>query len=122
ARGPDTEAANELQAALEDEGIEIVLNGGVDSFARRANGVEAMLAGRAREVTHVLLASGRTPNLETLGLDRIGVEVVRGGIVVDKHQRTSVDGIWAAGDAAAGPMLTPTAQSQERIAVEDKVR
>jgi len=115
----DTEAANELQAALEDEGIEIVLNGGVDSFARRANGVEAMLAGRAREFTHVLLASGRTPNLETLGLDRIGVEVVRGGIVVDKHQRTSVDGIWAAGDAAAGPMFTPTAQYQARIAVED---
>jgi mercuric reductase len=115
----DTEAANELQAALEDEGIEIVLNGGVDSFARTANGVEAMLADRAREFTHVLLASGRTPNLEALGLDRIGVEVARGGIVVDKHQRTSVDGIWAAGDAAAGPMFTPTAQYQARIAVED---
>jgi len=115
----DTEAANELQAALEDEGLEIVLNGGVDSFARTANGLEAMLAGRTREFTHVLLASGRTPNLEALGLDRIGVEVARGGIVVDEHQRTSVDGIWAAGDAAAGPMFTPTAQYQARIAVED---
>jgi pyruvate/2-oxoglutarate dehydrogenase complex dihydrolipoamide dehydrogenase (E3) component len=115
----DTEAANELQAALEDEGIEVVLNGGVDSFARTANGVEAMLAGRTREFAQVLLASGRTPNLEALGLDRIGVEVARGGIVVDEHQRTSVDGIWAAGDAAAGPMFTPTAQYQARIAVED---
>ena len=115
----DTEAANELQAALEDEGIEILLNGGVDSFARTANGVETMLGGRAHEFTHVLLASGRTPNLEALGLDRIGVEVARSGIVVDQHQRTSVDGIWAAGDAAAGPMFTPTAQYQARIAVED---
>jgi pyruvate/2-oxoglutarate dehydrogenase complex dihydrolipoamide dehydrogenase (E3) component len=115
----DTEAADELQGALEDEGIEILLNGGVESFARRANGVEARLAGRAREFTHVLLASGRTPNLAVLGLDRIGVELARGGIVVDEHQRTSVDGIWAAGDAAVGPMFTPTAQYQARIAVED---
>jgi mercuric reductase len=115
----DTEAANELQAALEDEGIEIVLNGGVDSFARTAKGVDATVAGRAREFTHTLLASGRTPNLEALGLEQIGVETERGGIVVDKHQRTSVDGIWAAGDAAAGPMFTPTAQYQARIAVED---
>jgi pyruvate/2-oxoglutarate dehydrogenase complex dihydrolipoamide dehydrogenase (E3) component len=115
----DTEAADELQGALEDEGIEILLNGGVESFARRANGVEARLAGRAREFTHVLLASGRTPNLAVLGLDRIGVELARGGIVVDEHQRTSVDGIWAAGDAAVGPMFTPTAQYQAHIAVED---
>ena len=42
----DTEAANELQAALEDEGIEVRLNGGVDAFARTANGVEATFAGR----------------------------------------------------------------------------
>jgi mercuric reductase len=115
----DTEAANELQAALEDEEIEILLNGGVDSFARTADGVEAMLAGRVREFTHVLLASGRTPNLEALELDKIGVELAHGGIVVDEHQRTSVDGIWAAGDAAVGPMFTPTAQYQARIAVED---
>jgi mercuric reductase len=115
----DTEAANELQAALEDEGIEIVLNGSVDSFARTANGVEATLAGRAPEFTHVLLASGRTPNVGALGLDGIGVELARGGIVVDEHQRTSVDGIWAAGDAAVGPLFTPTAQYQARIAVED---
>jgi dihydrolipoyl dehydrogenase len=70
-------------------------------------------------VSDVLLASGRAPNVETLGLDRIGVEVGRGGIVVDDHQRTNVDGIWAAGDVAAGPMFTPTAQYQARIAVDD---
>ena len=47
------------------------------------------------------------------------VEVIRGGIAVDEHQRTSVPGIWAAGDVAAGPMFTPTAQYQARIALED---
>jgi pyruvate/2-oxoglutarate dehydrogenase complex dihydrolipoamide dehydrogenase (E3) component len=115
----DTEAANELQAALEDEGIEVRLNSGVDAFARTANGIEATFAGSKRGFSDVLLASGRTPNVEALGLEDIGVELTRGGIVVDERQRTSVDGIWAAGDVAAGPMFTPTAQYQARIAVED---
>jgi mercuric reductase len=115
----DAEAANELQAVLEDEGIEVVLNGSVDSFSRDEDGVEAAFAGKTSTFSHVLLASGRTPNIEELALDRIGVEVTRGGIVVDEHQRTSVEGIWAAGDVAAGPMFTPTAQYQARIAVED---
>ena len=115
----DTDAANELQAALEAEGIEVVLNGGVDSFVRNGRGVDATLGGRTHTVSHVLLASGRTANIEELALDRIGVEVTRGGIAVDGRQRTSVEGIWAVGDVAAGPMFTPTAQYQARIAVDD---
>jgi mercuric reductase len=115
----DTDAANELQAALEDEGIEVVLNGGVASFARNGKGIDAALGGRTINVSHVLLASGRTPNVEELALDGVGVEVTPPGIVVDERQRTTVDGIWAAGDVAAGPMFTPTAQYQARVAVED---
>jgi mercuric reductase len=115
----DAEAAGELQAALEEEGIEVVLNSGVDSFARSGSVVEAMIGGRAVRVSHVLLASGRAPNVEELQPDRIGLEIGRGGIAVDDRQRTNVDGIWAAGDVAAGPMLTPIAQYQARIAIED---
>jgi pyruvate/2-oxoglutarate dehydrogenase complex dihydrolipoamide dehydrogenase (E3) component len=74
--------------------------------------------GRTLKVSHVLLASGRTPNIEELGLDRIGIDVARGGIVVDEHQRTTVDGIWAAGDVADGQMFTPTAQYQARVAID----
>jgi pyruvate/2-oxoglutarate dehydrogenase complex dihydrolipoamide dehydrogenase (E3) component len=114
----DTDAAQELQAALEDEEIEIILDTGVDSFSRDGTRIEALVQGRTLDVSHVLLASGRTPNVEELGLDRIGVEVARGGIVVDEHQRTTVDGIWAAGDVAAGPMFTPTAQYQARVAID----
>ena len=115
----DADAASELQAALEDEGIEVVLNAGVDSFARYGNGIEAAIGERTINISHVLLASGRAPNVEQLELDRVGVEVGRGGIVVDDRQRTNVDGIWAAGDVVAGPMLTPVAQYQARIAIED---
>jgi mercuric reductase len=115
----DVEAAGELQAALEDEGIEVLLNGGVDSLSRNGTRIDAVVRGRALEVSHVLLASGRTPNVEELELERIGVEVTRRGIAVDEHQRTTVSGIWAAGDVAAGPMFTPTAQYQARVAVDD---
>jgi mercuric reductase len=111
----DTEAANELQSALEDEGIEIILNARVESVSPG----EAVVNGRALKVSHVLLASGRVPNVEALNLAEIGVETSRGGIVVDGHQRTSLAGVWAAGDVAVGPAFTPTAQYQARIAVED---
>ena len=115
----DTEAAGELQAAFEDEGIEVILNSGVDSFERTARGIEAVVGGRTVTVSHVLLASGRSPNVEGLRLDEVGVAVTRSGILVDEHQRTSAPGIWAGGDVAVGPWFTPTAQYQARVAVED---
>ena len=70
-------------------------------------------------MTHVLLASGRVPNVEALNLERIGVERHKAGIVVDEHLRTSVDGIWAAGDVTGLAQLTPIAQYQARLAVDD---
>jgi mercuric reductase len=115
----DKEAADELQGALEDEGIEVVLGGGVDSFTRSGKGIDAVIGGLTVTVSHVLLASGRTPNVEELSLDGIGVDVTPRGIVVDDRQRTSVEGIWAVGDVAVGPMLTPAAQYQARVAIED---
>jgi pyruvate/2-oxoglutarate dehydrogenase complex dihydrolipoamide dehydrogenase (E3) component len=111
----DADAAKELHAALEEEGIEIVLNAGVERVARG----EAVVAGRSVKVSHVLIASGRVPNVEELNLAEVGVETGRGGIVVDGRQRTSVEGIWAAGDVAVGPWFTPTAQYQARIAIDD---
>jgi mercuric reductase len=117
----DSEAADVLQAALEQEGIEVILtDGGVERFVRTGGLIEATITGgRMVTVSDVLLASGRVPNVEGLGLERIGIEVSRGGIVVDEHQRTNIEGIWAAGDVAIGPMFTPTAQYQARIAIDD---
>jgi mercuric reductase len=117
----DTEAANELQASFEEEGIEVILTDvGVERFRRNGGGIEATLSGgRTLQISDVLLAAGRVANIEPLGLDTIGVEASARGIAVDEHQRTSVDGIWAAGDCALGPMFTPTAQYQARIAIDD---
>jgi len=65
------------------------------------------------------LASGRVPNVEALNLERIGIERHKAGIVVDEHLRTSVEGIWAAGDVTGLAQLTPIAQYQARLAVDD---
>src|SRR5205807_2055352 len=70
-------------------------------------------------VAQLLLASGRVPNLEGLNLEAVGVETTKAGIAVDDRLRTSVDGIWAAGDVNAVAQFTPVAQYQARIAVAD---
>lgn len=60
---------------------------------------------------YVLGATGRAPNLEGLGLDEIGIEYTKNGIIVNDHMQTSVDNIYASGDVVAKdiPKLTPTA-------------
>jgi mercuric reductase len=92
----------------------------VEHFARNGSHIDATITGgRAISVSDVLLASGRVANIEALMLERVGLEASPRGIIVDEHQRTNVPGIWAAGDAAAGPMFTPTAQYQARVAIDD---
>lgn len=117
----DAEAARALHEAFEDEGIDIELtDGGVERFERDGPDVLAYVTGDVLvRVSDVMLASGRVPNIEHLALERAGVDATPRGIAVDEHQRTTTAGIWAAGDCAAGPMFTPTAQYQARIAVDD---
>jgi mercuric reductase len=121
----DADASAELHAALEDEGIEIVTSTFVSKARREGGDVVATLAPRdgsdERElrVEQVLLASGRVPNVEELELERVGVEQSKLGIVVDERMRTSVDGIWAAGDVTAVLQFTPIAQYQARVAIDD---
>ena len=121
----DMQAARELQSALEGEGIELVLGSFVKSVRRDGAEVVATIVPREGEgssearVAQVLLASGRAPNIEALGLDAVGIETHRLGIVVDEHLRTSVAGIWAAGDVTGTYQFTPIAQYQARIAIDD---
>ena len=124
----DGDAAASLHSALEAEGIEIVTDTFLARVARRDDGTRGVVAtlaprdgspGRAVEAEALLVAAGRSPNVEGLGLDRVGVETTRAGIVVDGRMRTSVPGIWAAGDVAAGIQLTPVAAYQAQVAVAD---
>jgi mercuric reductase len=121
----DPDAAAELAAVLREEGMELVTNAFVTSARREGDGIEAVLAPRdgsperTVRAEKLLLASGRVPNVEELGLEEVGVETTKLGIAVDEHLRTSVDGIWAAGDVTAVAQFTPIAQYQARIAVAD---
>lgn len=67
----------------------------------------------------VLVAVGRTPNLEGLSLDKAGVRVERGAVAVDAFCRTSQDKIWAVGDCRGGMMLAHVAAHQGRQAVRN---
>jgi mercuric reductase len=112
----DHDASRVLTEALVEEGIDIVTGTSVSKI----EGNRAVLGnGRTVEAERIFLASGRQPNVEDLGLDRIGVETTRAGIVVDEHMRTAADGVWAAGDVTGLHQFTPVAQYQARIAVAD---
>lgn len=121
----DHEAAASLRSALEAEGIAIHTGTFVSKVVRKDGCLEATLVARVggeptvRQADTLLLAAGRTPNIEALGLDTLGLQTTRDGIVVDAFQRTSVEGVWAAGDVVAGIKLTPIAAYQGQVAVAD---
>ena len=116
----DEQASAMLHTALEeDDGIEIVLSSTVSSVRPDGDEVVAVVGSREIRVAKLLLASGRAPNVEALRLDGLGIEHDRAGILVDELMRTSVDGIWAAGDVTGRYQFTPIAQYQARIAIED---
>lgn len=121
----DPDAVAEVAAALADDGVEVVTSTLVTEVRVDGDGVSARLESQADgsvrdlHVARLLLAAGRVPNVEPLGLEQIGVEHGRGGIVVDERMRTTSPGIWAAGDVTATIQLTPIASEQAQVAVED---
>jgi mercuric reductase len=115
----DSDAAASLQEALVAEGIEVLVGSPVERFAYDHGAALAHVGDRILRVSDVLLATGRVPNVERYGLDTVGVELSRHGIIVDARMRTNVPGIWAAGDVVEGPQFTPVAGYQAAIAVDD---
>jgi mercuric reductase len=115
----DEDATEQLTAALEAEGIKIRTGTTVERVRRDGGRIVATVGDDELEVEQILLASGRAPNVEELELDRVGIQHTRGGIVVDDRLRTSVDGVWAAGDVTDAHQFTPVAQYEARVAVDD---
>jgi mercuric reductase len=115
----DTTATDELTAALEDEGIEVRTETTVDRVRLEGGEVVATIGDDEVRVAQILLAAGRLPNVEQLDLDRAGLERTKAGIRVDDRLRTSVDGVWAAGDVTGVQQFTPIAQYEARIAIQN---
>lgn len=117
--GEDADAADLLEDVFRRGGMTVLGNSRMDSVNRTDTGVEVrMTDGRTVHGSHCLLAVGSIPNTDDLGLENIGVECdERGFIRVDKVSRTSVRGIYAAGDCTGVLMLASVAAQQGRIAV-----
>lgn len=121
--GMDGETAEHARRVLEEQGIEFRLGRRVTGA--RTDGatcIVEMEGGEALEGDRVLLAVGRAPQTEGLGLDRAGVEVDdRGRIKVDRHFATTARGIYAVGDVIQGPMLAHKAEEEGIACVEHLV-
>ena len=108
----DADIAQELRTILESEGIKIISGTIVQSMDISADGkitVTIIRDGETRELTgsHVLLATGRSPNTETLHLENAGIQKdERGFIRVNDRLETNIPGIYALGDVKGGPAFT----------------
>lgn len=121
--GMDRELADQLQRLLKRQGMDFKLKTSAQSFSLKKGRVELVLAADGKEHTEtcdvVLVAVGRRPVTQGLGLEAAGVEVdERGRIKIDAHGRTSAAGVWAIGDLVPGPMLAHKAEAEGIAAVE----
>jgi dihydrolipoyl dehydrogenase len=123
--GMDGEVAKQFQRILQKQGFEFRLGAKVTGAKKTNKGViltiEPTKGGPAEsiEADVVLVAIGRRPFTEGLGLDRAGVAMdERGRVKTDAHFRTNVEGIYAIGDVIAGPMLAHKAE-EEGVAVAE---
>jgi dihydrolipoamide dehydrogenase len=117
--GMDLDVAKSFQRILEKQGIAFKLGSkvtGVDTNGKTLKASVEPAAGGASESLEadvVLVAIGRVPYTEGLGLEALGVEKdKRGRVVTDHYYRTNVPGIFAIGDAIAGPMLAHKAEDE----------
>ena len=116
----DSEISDAVKEILEAEGIEVRLNAKCLSVAKSGDAIEMNVdcaAGPPQlRGSHLLLAVGRRPNTDDLGLDKAGIAVdAKGFITVDDQCRTSVDGIWAIGDVNGRGAFTHTSYNDFEI-------
>ncbi len=111
-RGYDTAVRDRLLQISLTKGIEFCFNAQFETVEKQTDGTLLVkLTGQdPREFDAVMVATGRVPNVEGLGLETVGVEVgQRGEIIVDAFSKTNVDHIYAVGDVTDRVQLTPVA-------------
>ena len=116
----DEDVSLAIREILEREGVETRLKAKCITVEKRGNGVRVGVSceSGAPEVigSHVLMAVGRRPNTDDLGLDKAGIETDdRGYVVVDEQLRTNVPGIWAIGDVNGRGAFTHTSYNDYEI-------
>lgn len=122
--GMDGEIQKTFQRTLKKQGLEFVLGAAVQSVTRQKNGAKVAWTSRkddkeaSLEADVVLVATGRRPYTEGLGLEAVGVTLSERGQIVTDGWKTGVDGIWAIGDVIAGPMLAHKAEDEGMAVAE----
>lgn len=105
--------------AFRAENIDVLTGTTCTAVAAAGGGIRIACEGAEEteiEGTHLLVAAGRTPNSDTLGLDQLGLVVDdHGYVTVDNHLQTGVDDVWALGDLRGGPMFTHTARDDASV-------
>jgi len=117
--GMDAEVAKSFQRILAKQGIKFILGAAVKVVEKTKKGAKVAWTLRKNdspgeiEADVVLIATGRKPYTAGLGLDALSVEMgPRGTIKTDDHFRTNISGLYAIGDAIAGPMLAHKAEDE----------
>ena len=116
----DEDVSRAVADFLKDEGIDVRVDSKVVSLEKQGNAVAVTVesAGKSSQIvgTHVLVAIGRRPNTDDLGLDRAGIATdAHGYIQVDDQLRTNVPGIWAMGDCNGRGAFTHTSWNDFEI-------
>lgn len=122
--GLDDETAKTLQRALSKQGMKFQLGSKVSGAVVKGQGVELSLepatggATQVLECDYVLVAIGRRPYTEGLGLERAGLTTDKRGVLANDHHKTAVPGIWVIGDVTSGLMLAHKAEDEAIACVE----
>jgi len=116
----DPDVAAELQKALEAEGIRFLLNVEPVRVEQNAASISIRVRGPQSEESvsgsHLLVAAGRRPNTDDLGLERAGIATdAHGSIRVNHRLETSAPGVWALGDVKGGPAFTHISYNDYQI-------
>ena len=116
----DADVASELQKTLEAEGIRFVLNAQTTAVEKQNGQVVLHLAAgtstQPLRGSHLLVATGRRPNTDDLGLDAAAVQITSQGFIqVNSSLQTNVPGIWALGDVKGGPAFTHISYNDYQI-------
>jgi dihydrolipoamide dehydrogenase len=121
--GEDADAASVIEDVFRRRGMQVLSNARAESVTRTDRGVRVVLqSGEVLEGSHALMAVGSVPNTGELGLEEVGVRCDPAGfIATDRVSRTSVQGIYAAGDCTGVLMLASTAAMQGRIAMRHAI-
>ena len=118
----DPEAAELVRRSLVADGVEVVLESTLQRVVRTPDGVDLLIEGARDTISadHVLVATGRAPVVDGMGLDTAGVAYdARQGVHVDHQLRTTNPRIWAAGDCAMAARFTHVADATARIVVQN---